>query len=232
MLEGARKTLASEFVKNASIEYFKAQGYGDDNIIQLRITVPYSIFAEHHRNFSDYKDDIMGVVKVAQGWDIDDVIFTTDWTKLKLATLISPAETPWKEINDMQDRLLKEVKASEKTLDFMQVGLTSREMLKKLAELVYDDGKHRNFAEDRNVGSNESKNRLWAYVSYKFSNDNRSDVIDYYKAILNASDKAINLANTTTHKGTDDSFFASTCAISAITTVHIIKMIHDRQDPN
>jgi hypothetical protein len=39
------------------------------------------------------------------------------------------------------------------------------------------------------------------------------------------------LSNTTTHELNADAFLGQSCAISTITTVHLVKLAYDRPDP-
>jgi hypothetical protein len=54
---------------------------------------------------------------------------------------------------------------------------------------------------------------------------------DHHVVAQSISDKAIDLSNTATHELNADAFLGQSCAISAITTVHLVKLAYDRPDP-
>lgn len=113
------------------------------------------------------------------------------------------------------------------------VGNTCRHLLKKLAELVFDAKKHVAKGISFDTRPENFKNRLWAFVLYKFP-ESATDikVREYAKNLLESSDKAINLSNAVTHAIHADSFLSQSCAISTITTVHLIKLANEMFDPS
>lgn len=55
---------------------------------------------------------------------------------------IVPVQTIWEEINSMQESLLSQVHLAKNTIDFNNIGNTSRNILQKLAEHIYKPERH------------------------------------------------------------------------------------------
>lgn len=166
----------------------------------------------------------------------DSVIvnLTADWDKLEAVSAeVRPVTTPWQEINSMQETLVSQVHTASSPISFQNVGNTARHLLRKLAELVFDAARHTPPDNKFDLGPENYKNRLWAFVLYKIPPSSSADKVrEYAKVLLEASDKAIDLSQSVTHAINADAFVARTCAISALTTVQFIKLVYDRPDPS
>lgn len=161
------------------------------------------------------------------------VYLTADWEKLEaVSTEVKPVLTPWQEINAMQDTLLSQIHTASETISFQNVGNTARHLLRKLADIVFEHQKHTPLNNTFDLRGDSYKNRLWAFVLYKVPASSTGDAVrDYAESLLQASDKAIALSNSVTHALNADAFLAQSCAVSALTTVHFIKLVFDRPDP-
>lgn len=161
------------------------------------------------------------------------VYLTADWERLqRVSTEVRPVQTPWQEINSMQEHLLFQVRTADATIAFQNVGNTARHLMRKLSDTVFIMEKHTPINNKVNLDPDKSKNRLWAFVLYKIPSSSTGDRLqDYAKSLLETTDKAIDLSNTVTHALHADAFLAQSCAVSTITALQVIKLIYDLPDP-
>jgi hypothetical protein len=161
------------------------------------------------------------------------VYLTADWERLqRTSTEVRPVLTPWQEINSMQEDLLSQVETAGTTIAYQNVGNTARHLMRKLSDTVFIPEKHADADNKTNLGPDKVKNRLWAFVLFKIPSSSTGDTLrDYAKSLLETTDKAIGLSNTVTHALHANAFLAQSCAISTITSLQMIKLIHDLPDP-
>jgi hypothetical protein len=187
-------------------------------------------YVHHHESFIGKLKD--GLHKYHQYGSVL-VYLTADWDKLEMvSTEVKPVLTPWQEINAMQEMLLSQIHTASETITFQNVGNTARHLLRKLADIVFEEHKQTPPNNKFDLGPECYKNRLWAFVLYKVPGSSTGHAVrEYAESLLQASDKAIALSNSVTHALNADAFLAQSCAISALTTVHFIKLVFDRPDP-
>jgi hypothetical protein len=220
-----------DFLKNCDVHV--SDHYGIPKTRTVTFTVSAPTFKRHEYLIEAFRSKLKEDLHKLHQFNSVKVDLTADWEKLEIvSTRIEPILTPWQEINKMQDNLMTQMQLANDTIFFQNVGNTCRHLLMKLADVVFDSKKHTPTNNSFDLGRENSKNRLWAFVLYKFPNSSTNDKVrEYAESLLNCADKGINLSNTVTHALKADNFLAQSCAISTITIVHFIKLANERQEP-
>jgi hypothetical protein len=197
----------------------------------------FQVPAQTFKKYVDQHNSFMGILKdgLHKYHQYDSVLvhLTADWEKLEVvSTEIKPVLTPWQEINEMQDAIVSQIHTAGETISFQNVGNTARHLLRKMADMVFEEDKHTPADNKYDLRPDSYKNRLWAFLLYKIPSSATGDAVRAYaKSLLETTDKAIDLSNSVTHALNADAFLSQSCAVSALTTVHFIKLVFDRQDP-
>jgi hypothetical protein len=229
MLDEAETKDCHDFLLDAGIQFQRVH----PDTISVNIIVDPHSYKKYKNDFTDFKGIIQHAFLTNHNVVASSIDIITDWTKLEiLSSRILPTPTPWDDINERQRLLIRQTEAAAEADSFRNIGNTARHLLLRLAEIVFDAEKHTSQNNKRDLGPAFFKNRLWAFIQYKLSGGSgNSAVKDYIQTILESSDKAIDLSNTTTHALNADAFLAQSCAISTITTVHLVKLVHEMPDP-
>lgn len=220
------------FLKDCEISFYEQpKGYG--RTFEITFTVPATTFKANERNLDFFRAKLKEDLHKFHQYKSVIVYITADWEKLEMvSTNVVPILTPWEEINGMQNHLINQLHTADQTISFQNVGNTSRNLLRKLSDIVFDDKKHAIINGTFDTSPESFKNRLWAFVLFKFtSSATNTKVKEYAMTLLECSDKGINLSNAVTHSFNADAFLAQSCAISTISTVHLIKLAYERPDP-
>ena len=226
----------ADFLKESEISIAKDERSAF-NRIHTTFEFTFRVPAQTYKKYETHLDFFQGRLKADlhkfHQYDSVLVYLTADWDKLEMvSTEVKPILTPWQEINVMQDALLSQIHTASETIAFQNVGNTARHLLRKLADIVFDELKHTPPNNKFDLKSENYKNRLWAFVLYKIPASSTGDAVrEYAESLLQASDKAIALSNSVTHALNADTFLAQSCAVSALTTVHFIKLVFDRPEP-
>lgn len=125
------------------------------------------------------------------------------------------------EVGSLQDAIFK----AKTNRDFQAVGMRGRELLITLAQTVYNKEKYPSI-DGVDVSNTDSKRMLEAFVSYCLKDKRKWEKETKY--IKNA----INLANELTHERSADIVDAEICYSAVISTVQIIKILHDHNCKN
>jgi hypothetical protein len=200
---------------------------------EITFQVPVQTYKKYEHDLNTFQGKLKQGLHQFHQYDSVLVYLSADWEKLEvISTEVMPVLTPWQEINAMQDLLLSQIHTASEAVSFQNVGNTSRHLLRKLSDIVFLEEKHTPAGNTRNLSPEHYKNRLWAFVLYKVPASSTGDAVrEYAESLLDAAEKAIDLSNSVTHALNADAFLAQSCAVSAITTVHFVKLVYDRPDP-
>jgi len=221
-----------DFLKNCDLSITKRIGASTITTFYFTFIASPDILKQTMNSHDFYKSKIKSFLHEYHQYNHVIVDLTGDWDKIILTNIgIEAVKTVWDNINDMQKEILNQVLTASTTFNFRNVGNSCRGLLEVLADIVYDEKKHK-VSDKHKLSKDKFKNRLWAFINYKFSGISaHENIVTYAESILNASDKGIDLSNDTTHSLNADSFLAQSCAISTITTVHFVKLAFERSDP-
>jgi len=180
--------------------------------------------------------DILPTIKQAlktKFWDIyqrniHTVVIQPDLNKFKIIDNSYVAQiTPWEEINKDQTELLRLLKNATTTIDYQSVGLASRSIIQKVADIVFNPTKHI-APKDIDVSYDKYKNRLHTYIDTELGGSQDNEIRQFAESIIESCEKAIKLANTVTHDLKASSLMAESSVIGVLTILDIIKLIEKK----
>jgi len=152
-----------------------------------------------------------------------DIKFYPDLNRFQiLNNTFTPVHTAWEEINSDQQSLINQLKAAKTTVEFQNIGNTSRTIMEKIADHVFDPTKHIASAEI-DLAKGKFKNRLHTYIKCELAQKEKWQ--DYALSVITSTEKAIDLANTLTHDLKANSLLAEFCVIGTLTAISTIKII-------
>jgi hypothetical protein len=200
---------------------------------EFTFTVSAQTFKKYESHHFAFQGKLKEGLHNYHQYDSVIVQLTADWDKLEaVSTEVRPVLTAWQEINSMQETLVSQVHTASDVISFQNVGNSARNMLQKLADLVFKPEIHTPADNQRDLSPESYKNRLWAFVLYKVPASSTGEKVRAYaQSLLETTDKAIDLSQSLTHARNADAFLAHSCAVSALTAVHFIKLVFDRPDP-
>ncbi len=124
--------------------------------------------------------------------------------------------TPWDDINQSMEKILKDASCAKDRLDFNQVGVTCRETYILLAKKVYNPDIHKEFSA-KNVSDTDAKGMLGAYLTYHSQNDKLKKYVQ----------EAVALAETVTHMKMEDYQRMNSLVIAIVSLVGIVNNIEE-----
>lgn len=184
-----------------------------------------------YQNFS-YKNLIQKEIKerINQSTDyiIDSIEWVLDLDKLEVNQIdVVLVKTEWEEINDLQKKLIDSLKNSVDSIDYQNIGNTSRNIMDKLAREIFNKERHIPNDPKIEVHNGKFKNQLSTYVASELSGEANKELRKMAKSTINLVSDSIDVMNTTTHKLDADKRFAELCVISIIGVINVIKIIAD-----
>lgn len=133
-------------------------------------------------------------------------------------------QTPWEQVNNGQNHLLNLLRSASNTVDFQNIGNTSRTLLQSISNIVFDPNKHLPDIEI-DLSEGKFKNRLHTYIKCELSGHENKELRDFAISIINTAEKSIDLANKLTHDLKASLMLAESCVISTIAAIGIIRLI-------
>jgi hypothetical protein len=119
--------------------------------------------------------------------------------------------TPWLDINEAVQLLLKTSATANKPLEYNQAGVVARGIYISLARKFYDADKLKNYYGDK-VGPSDAKRILVCYLVEDKQNEKLQKYIE----------AAIDLANTVTHMEIDDNRRLNALVIAVISVIGLV----------
>lgn len=159
-------------------------------------------------------------------------MFVPDLSKFQLLrNNYIPVYTPWEEINNLQNRLIQQLRSSSETIDFQNIGNTARTILQKVSTIVFDPSKHIADTPDKKIDLSEGKfkNRLHTYIKVELGGESNKELRDFAISIIDAAEKSVDISNKLTHDLNAKQLLAEASVISTITAVGMIKLIDEHK---
>ncbi|MFC0603558.1 hypothetical protein [Winogradskyella pulchriflava] len=143
-----------------------------------------------------------------------------------LENRIIPIYTEWEEINNLQKKAINQLRTSNETIDYQNIGNTCRTIMQRISELVFDAEKHL-APEGVDLGNGKFKNQLHTYIKAEIGGSSNKELRDYAVSAITTAEKSIDLSNKLTHDLKASQMMAEACVISCISAVGIIKLINN-----
>lgn len=221
------ETIHSEIITNSRFvftNHFNQKIF--PNAYNLKI---YTSPLAFYQNF-DYKIMIQREIKdrINQSTDylIDSVELVLDLDKLEVNQIdVVLVKTEWEEINELQKKLIDSLKKSVDSIDYQNIGNTSRSIMDKLAREVFNKERHIPNDPKIEVNNGKFKNQLSTYVESELSGETNKELRKIAKSTINLVADSIDVMNKTTHKLDADKMFAELCVISTIGVINVIRII-------
>ena len=215
-----------DIVNNSRFVFKKCLAYQHVDIYELKIFTAPDVFYK----FFDYKKGIQTEIKDRIEKSTEYRIETVDWIldidKLEVNQIdVTLIKTEWEEINQLQKKLIDSLKRSTDSMDYQNIGNTSRTIMDKLAREVFDKEKHIPENQKIEIHNGKFKNQLSTYVSSTLSGKSNKELRKMAEASINLVSNSIDLMNKTPHKLDANKGFAELCVVSSISVINVIKTI-------
>ena len=198
------------------------------NLFNLKIKLTPEVYTKYYNNIGRYEQILNKRINDSSELKIDVLEILPDYNKLKIINSdIFPLYTEWEEINRYQDRLLENLERSTDSIDFQNLGNTSRSIMDKLAREVFDPQKHSPIDKSKEVLNGKFKNQLHAYIDSVLSGSKNKEFRKLAESSIEIVERAIDFMNSTTHKFNAKRHLAEVCVISTISAISLIRLIKE-----
>jgi hypothetical protein len=218
-----------EVLQNSEFEKEAYSNYG--NIIShygLLLKTSPTVFSKILYETKDIERTIEHWIAKCWNENILEVHIKPDYDKISiLNSEVSIIETPWEEINQLQQKLIDYMNNSNSSIDFQNIGNTSRTIMDKLSRIVFDPNVHIPNNPTIDVSKGKFKNQFHTYIAHKLSGSENKELRTFSKSAIDFTENAIDLMNKTTHKLDAQKHFAEVCIISTISVVSLIKAVEE-----
>jgi hypothetical protein len=199
-------------------------------VYNLSIHTQYDVYFKNYKEVNSITEIIKTDIEKISTIYIDEIKIVPDYNKIEVTNSeIHPVYTNWEEINNGQIKLLNLLKTSSDSLDFQNIGNTSRTILQKLAKIVFDPAKHRPADKTIDTRGDKYKNQLHTYIKGELSGETNKELRHFAEASINALETAIDLASTVTHKLEMERPIAEVCVIGTIGAISIVKFVESQK---
>ncbi|MFP4526366.1 MAG: hypothetical protein ACLFNL_08250 [Bacteroidales bacterium] len=219
-----------EFIENSEIvleNHWNQKSF--PNLYNVLIKAHPDVYVRYYKFMDYFRTVLENRIKDAASIMVDKFRIQPDHEKIQiLHSEIEVIKTPWSEINDNQNKLIKLIQSSKESIDYQSVGLLSRTIMEKLADEVFNVEVHISDKSDPSKYiRSKYKNRLQAFIQYKVKGEKNKELRKFAKTSIDFTKQAIDLMNKTTHKLDAQKHFAEVCAISTISVISLIKSIKE-----
>ena len=231
------KEIAKNNQENAILEVLQNSEFELETYVSRGNTIPYyGLLLKITPNiFIKILYETEGIERTIGHWiglcwpeNIQKVNIKPDYDKISiLNSEVSIIETPWVEINQFQQKLIDYMNNSNSSIDFQNIGNTSRTIMDKLSRIVFDPKVHVPNDSKIDVSNGKFKNQFHTYISHKLSGSESKELRNFAKSAIEFTENAIDLMNQTTHKLDAQKHFAEVCIISTISVVSLIKAVEE-----
>lgn len=229
--------MVSEILSHSKFEYkfkpnggflssrkFEGQSIQSD-VYDLRIYVTPTIFGEHYQFLNLLEREIRNSINNSTGILIDKLKIVADLDKLEVNEIeVSPIVTEWEQINSLQKKLISSLDLSKDSIDFQNIGNTSRTIMDKLSRLVFSPDKHV-LEESLDTRNGKFKNQLRTYIRHELGGSENKEFRKVANSAVDLVCSSIDIMNTTTHKLNAEKRFAELCVICTLNVVNIVSII-------
>jgi hypothetical protein len=156
----------ADFLKDCEI-YINKQQRGFGLIHEITFTVPATVFKKYEESIPYFQAKLKEDFHRFHQLNHVIVYLTADWAKLEIiSTRVVSVPTAWEEINNLQNLLLSQLHTATETISFQNIGNSSRHLLRKLADTVFDEKKLVAKQIVFETSPENFKNRLWSFVLF------------------------------------------------------------------
>ncbi len=228
LLSGYDKKDIKEFLAHGELSIILKDFYTPTRVTRkiLKISVDPYIYRKYHTMVPYFTKDIGKLFS-----EVTQVILYKEKAMPDLEKFhilqndIITVITPWEEINKSQEDLLRLLRTSSNTLEYQNVGNSSRAIMQKLSDIIFDPNKH--IAQGIDLSQGKFKNRLHTYITIELGNSQQEELRKYIEAIISATEKGIDLMNKVTHDLNTNSFYAESCVIGVVTSIGLINLVRN-----
>ena len=194
--------------------------------LQVNVHVELDIYTKNHQIIEQMEAVILNDLIKITDLVIDKVKILPDYDKFEIINSeIKPVYTEWEEINRDQIQLINQLKTSTNSIDFQNIGNTSRTILQNLSKIVFKKEKHSPKDLTIDVSAGKFKNQLHSYIKVELSGDSNKELRNFAETAITLIERAIDLANNITHKLRAEKNFAEVCVVGTLSAISIIKSI-------
>jgi len=194
--------------------------------LDLKILVEASLFVSYFESMETLSKMLHKIVNQFTREQIVDVKLEPDYDSFEVSdSEIRPIKTKWAEINAFQVKLVDQLRRSDESIDFQNIGNTARHTLVKLSDEVYIDEKHNPRDSKIIINDGAYKNKLHSYIKSELVGTSNDELRKFAIASIDLMEKSIDLANKLTHKDEAQRAYAEVCIIGTIGVIAIIKSV-------
>lgn len=195
------------------------------DVYNLIIHVTPTIFEDHYQFINLIERDLRKSINNSTGILVDKIKIVADLDKLEVNEIeVTPIETEWEQINNLQKKLFTSIDLSKDSVDFQNIGNTSRTIMDKLARLVFNSNKHIS-EEHLDTRNGKYKNQLRTYIKYELAGSENKEFRKVANSAVELVCSSIDIMNSTTHKLNAEKRFAELCVICTLNVVNIVSII-------
>jgi hypothetical protein len=221
------ETILLEVLNHSEFEVNRPPNYiSNPDIYYFKIYVSPSIFQKVFDSLSLIERDLWKRIEQTLGINIDKLQVLVDLSKLEVSEIdITPIYTRWEEINELQKRLIDLIDTSNKSIDYQNIGNTSRNIIDKLAREVFDSSKHIPNDSERDFHNGKFKNQLEGFIKIELSGNEYKELRKVAESAIKLVSSTIDIMNLTTHKLNAERKLAELCVVGTLNIINIIKII-------
>lgn len=195
------------------------------DLYDVNIYVTPNIFGDHYQFLNLIERDIRKSINNSTGILVDKLKIVADLDKLEVNEIeVTPIETEWEHINNLQKKLISSIDLSKDSVDFQNIGNTSRIIMDKLSRLVFNYDKHIS-EESLDTRNGKFKNQLRIYIKHELGGSENKEFRKVANSAVDLVCSSIDIMNTTTHKLNAEKRFAELCVICTLNVVNIVSII-------
>ncbi|KAA5540827.1 hypothetical protein [Adhaeribacter rhizoryzae] len=200
----------------------------EPEIYYLTFLVNPAIYIKYATDMSRITGNIKHYFDISADWNtlrVEEI--TIDYDKVNiLNTEIILVETPWEEINNLQKKLIGLMQGGNDSIDFQNIGTTSRTILDKMARTVFNLSIHIAPA-GVDVSNGKFKNQIHTYLAHRLRGGENEEMRAVMKSAIEFAENSVDLINQTVHKLDVKKQFAEVCIISTISVINLVKSIEE-----
>lgn len=199
---------------------------GLSNAHNLHLIVNPEIYKKHQGHLRNFKISIAKKFEEFSHISILNVEVYPNLNKFQiLRNNYTPIITPWEEINKGQEHLIDSLRTAKETIDYQNIGNSSRTLLQKVSTIVFNPSKHKADGIAIDLSEGKFKNRLHTYIKAELGGDENKELRDFALSVITTAEKSVDIANKLTHDLNANPLLAESCVISTITAISIVRLI-------
>ncbi|WP_115460904.1 hypothetical protein [Winogradskyella aurantiaca] len=226
------ETLHCEIIDNSRFVFKEHWNHRQfPNAYDLKIYTIPSIYYKYFESKYLFEKETKERINKSTDYMIDSIDWILDMSKLEVNQIdVVLVKTQWDEINELQKKLVDSLKKSVDSVDYQNIGNTSRTIMDKLAREVFIKEKHVPNDPKIEVYDGKFKNQLNTYVATELKGKSNKELRKVAESSINLVSDSVDVMNKTTHKLDADKRFAELCVISTINVINVVKIVSDSVD--